>query len=178
MPSDDAVLLIGAGASQLGDAMYEYGYEPVVQTDFSEVVVNRRREALDRSKYPKMYWELADARLPLHPLLHLIQKPNNSDVSHIQDGSASSVLFGSVLDKGLIDGLYLAGGESMEDIPKVVSNVANVLTPESGVFVTFSYSHPNIIEPLLKHRLFGSIEARLLETPDIYLYRVCRNAEV
>ena len=166
LPADCSVLMIGAGASLLGEALYDQGYQPVVQTDFSEVIVERRKETTSRDAYPNMNWECVDARFPLTSLL-----------KYVHDASCPGVdkqHFGAVVDKGLIDGLYLAGGSSMDDIGKVVSNVAEVLAPERGVFVTLSYSAPSIISPLLKNKYFSSVEARMMESADIYLYRMSR----
>lgn len=172
LPPGSPVLMIGAGASLLGEAIYDNDYQPVVQTDFSEVVVKRRRSDMDIDLRPQMYWECVDAR---EPMTHLLQHIQDKDPKHaIEQHDKLETKFGAVVDKGLIDGLYLAGGESMEDIPKVVSRVAEVLTPGKGVFVTLSYSSPNIITPLLKNKHFTSIEARLMEAADIYLYRMSR----
>jgi hypothetical protein len=173
LPSESPVLMIGAGSSLLGEAIYDHGYEPMVQTDFSEVVVERRKLAIDKLLRPHMFWDFADARKPMN---HLLQHIQNKDptIALSQHDTTKWQRFGGVVDKGLIDALYLSGGESMEDIPKIVSNVAKVLNPQSGVFVTLSYSSPKIMTPLLKNKYFKSIEARLMESADIYLYRMCR----
>lgn len=170
LPLESPVLMIGAGSSLLGEAIYDHGYQPIVQTDFSEIVVERRKLAIDKSRYPLMFWDFADAR---EPLTHLLQHIKSNDPLSRHEKCKWN-RFGGVVDKGLIDALYLSGGESMGDISKVVSNVAKVLDSESGVFVTLSYSAPKIMTPLLKNKYFKSVEARLMENADIYLYRMCR----
>jgi hypothetical protein len=161
VPRDQPVLTIGAGSSRLGDVIYGLGIKPVIQCDFSEIVVNRRKVRINPTQ-PDMFWEYTDCRLKM---THLTK--------HLNDNQ----LFGSVWDKGLIDGLYLAGGEALDDISKIVSNVSEVLSDE-GVFVTLSRSHPQYITPLLQHDGFSMIEVRLVEKPaDIYLYRLCKQKQ-
>jgi hypothetical protein len=164
-------LIIGAGSSQIGEMVYQNGFRPVVQTDFSRVVVNqRKKESL--KEFPEMHWDYADAREPLRPLLaHL----NQAEVRPEEE--EEEVLFGSVIDKGLIDALYLANDNSLADISKIVSNVVDVLDPDWGVFLTLSRSHPEYLEPYLKNAGFLSVEARRLESPDIYLYRLCKGEQ-
>lgn len=161
MPS----LIIGAGSSHLGEMLYENNFKPIVQCDFSEIVVKQRKKECEIN-YPEMFWDVADAREPLTPLLKYIQKPNEE-----------SLYFGSVFDKGLIDALYLGNDNIELVIPKIVSNVVDVLDPDWGVFVTLSRSHPDYLAPYLKNSSILSIEARLLEYPDIYLYRLCRGSQ-
>jgi hypothetical protein len=174
-------LIIGAGSSQIGEMIYQNGFQPVVQTDFSQVVVDqRKKESLQ--EYPEMFWDYADARESLAPLLaHLNQtKPSAAKGADErtkttgEDEEEEEVLFGSVIDKGLIDALYLANDNSLADISKIVSNVVEVLDPDWGVFLTLSRSHPEYLAPYLKNAGFLSMEARRLESPDIYLYRLCK----
>ncbi len=146
----------------MGEMIYQNGFRPVVQTDFSQVVVDQMKKNYE-SKFSDMFWDCADAR---EPLTHLLK--------HLQDDDDKDIYFGSVIDKGLIDALYLADGEALNDIPKVVSNVIDVLDPDYGVFLTLSRSHPDYLEQYLKNSSILSIEARRLEYPDIYLYRLCK----
>lgn len=165
IPNNQPTLLIGAGSSRLGEMLYTKDFKPLIQTDFSEIVVNQKKKECEHL-YPEMIWERADARESLTPLLKLIQKPNEDPI-----------YFGSVIDKGLIDALYLGNDNIDVEIPKIVSNVVEVLDPDWGVFVTFSRSHPDCLEKYLKNTELVSIEARRLEYPDIYLYRLCRGAQ-
>jgi hypothetical protein len=164
VPRDLPVLVIGAGSSRLGDVMYELGMKPIVQCDFSETVVQRREKRVNLTLTPMMFWKCIDCRLPMSDLTTYLHP----------DKKISVMKFGSVWDKGMIDALYLAGGEAFEDITKIIASASGVLSPD-GVFVLLSRSHPQYMLPLLKSPHFSKIEARLLEKPaDIYLYRLCK----
>jgi hypothetical protein len=167
IPPSLSALVIGAGSSRMGDMLHENGFPSVIQTDFSQVVIKKKQEEY-RDLYPHIQWAYADARESLKPLLELIQEEEEEE---------EEVLFGSVIDKGLIDALYLANDNSLENISKVVSNVVDVLDPDYGVFLTLSRSHPDYLEPFLKNSGFISVEARRMEYPDIYLYRLVKGEQ-
>ena len=93
--------------------------------------------------------------------------------------AAAGGLFGSVVDKGLVDGLWLAGDDPAKHIPVVVKRAAEVLDPSCGVFVTLSFTHPDYMVPLLLEQ--SALEwnkelevRRIVSGGPIYMYRLTR----
>ena len=84
-----------------------------------------------------------------------------------------------MVDKGLVDGLWLAGDDPAKHIPVVVKRAAEVLDPSCGVFVTLSFTHPDYMVPLLLEQ--SALEwnkelevRRIVSGGPIYMYRLTR----
>lgn len=118
--------VIGAGASGLGTAMLEAGFEPLVEADFSEAIVSSRE---GRGSAPYL---LADATDP-------------EDMAACRDALGGAVE--NFVDKGLIDGLYLA--KQSHVIPSILEACHPVLNP-GGRLLFLSYTHARYMEPELR----------------------------
>ena len=147
-------LVIGAGASRLASALYVEGYKPIVQSDFSTTIVAKRAD--DEIPYlqadatsREAYERLADA---------LGDEPLN------------------IVDKGLIDGLYISSSTHL--IASVVSAGHGALS-RNGSFVFYSYTHPSYMTPCLGLGAGMSFDLRVNKClgDSIYLYHLKKRPE-
>ncbi|GMH96605.1 hypothetical protein TrST_g9368 [Triparma strigata] len=145
--------VLGAGTSVLGSELAQRGFKPLVQCDFSPEIVKKR----EKEDVP---FKLADATKTedLKSLLAFLEVKQ----------------FQNIVDKGLIDGLYLGGETSSLLISDVISSCSHVLTPNTGTLSFVSFSPPKHMVPLLGKNapLAFKIDCREIADPPIYLYEM------
>lgn len=148
----DAILLIGCGNSGFSAAMRGAGYENIVSTDYSEIVIERMR-----AKHPDMCWEVADMRaLPYAPACFDVV----IDKAGLDATMVRSPVLGTLRPHLNAAPREQAGEGSVWDpVPEVVQaahetclSVLHVLKP-GGRFVSISFQQPHF-----RKRYFGREE--------------------
>lgn len=93
--------------------------------------------------------------------------------SNIAD-SLKTKKFNNIIDKGLIDGLYLGGEPGSLKISSVISSCFSVLEPKIGVLAFCSFSPPKYILPYLGKGVENRwrIGCREIGEPVIYFYEM------
>ena len=81
--------------------------------------------------------------------------------------------FGSVVDKGTVDAIYLSAGDRYEDDVRRVSTSAAAALAPRGVFAVVSLTAPAYLWPLLEGPAWdgATSEARRLDAAYLYLLR-------
>ncbi|GMI12202.1 hypothetical protein TrRE_jg10808 [Triparma retinervis] len=139
-------LVVGNGTSNLPQVMKEAGGKDVEVTacDFSDTVVRQMQ-----SRQPGVEWVEMDCR---------------SGIGEEEwDG---------VIDKGLIDGLYLA--KDAEGVGKVSKSISRGLVA-GGRWLTVSYTKKDYLSPLLGKGEWAKITSEELE--NVYLYNLLKRGE-
>ena len=147
-PRAAKTLVLGGGTSTLGQTLIDAGWSDVTALDFSEVAVKRGLEM-----EPSVNWVVGDARR--------------------LDETFDEAAFGSIVDKGTIDAIYLSAGEACdEDVGAVAAGAARVLEPR-GTFLCVSLSAPQYIWPLLQCDAWDiqQCEVRRLDGAFLYVMR-------
>ena len=138
-------LVLGGGTSTLGQALIDNGWSDVTALDFSEVAVKRGLEM-----EPSVDWVVGDARR--------------------LDETFDDSTFGSIVDKGTIDAIYLSAGDSCDaDVNAVSQGAALVLEPR-GTFVCVSLSAPKYLWPLLQCDAWDTSQCEVRRLDGAFLY--------
>ena len=147
-PRAAKTLVLGGGTSTLGQTLIDNGWSDVTALDFSEVAVKRGLEM-----EPSVNWLVGDARR--------------------LDESFGEGAFGSIVDKGTIDAIYLSAGDDCDaDVNAVSQGAARVLEPR-GTFLCVSLSAPQYLWPLLQCDAWDiqQCEVRRLDGAFLYVMR-------
>ena len=147
-PKVAKTLVLGGGTSTLGQSLVDNGWSDVTALDFSEVAVKRGLEM-----EPAVKWVVGDARR--------------------LDEAFDDSTFGSIVDKGTIDAIYLSAGDSCtEDVGAVAAGASRILEPR-GTFLCVSLSAPRYIWPLLQCDAWDiqQCEVRRLDGAFLYVMR-------
>ncbi|KAJ7625681.1 S-adenosyl-L-methionine-dependent methyltransferase [Roridomyces roridus] len=128
IPRKDArILMLGCGNSTLSQDMYDDGYENIVNTDYSSVVIEQmsRRHT---EKRPRMEWLEMDVRD--------LRFPDQS--------------FDIAIDKGTMDAMMTAKGDVwdppqqvVDDCTAEVDEVIRTLKKDTGVFIYLTFGQPH-----------------------------------
>lgn len=144
-PLSMKTLVLGGGTSALAQMLKDAGWADVAALDFSEVAVSRGKEV-----EPDVNWSLGDART----------------LDEVYDEGS----FGSVVDKGTIDAIYLsADAEYAADVGKVAAGVARLLQPR-GAFLVVSLSAPEYMWPLLQNGAWDVTQSEVRRLDGAFLY--------
>ncbi|EFJ10137.1 hypothetical protein SELMODRAFT_427489 [Selaginella moellendorffii] len=125
IPKSSRVLMAGCGNSAMSNDMVEDGYQEIVNTDLSSVVIDNFK-----------------ARYAHVPQLSCILGLDSRDMSAFQDCS-----FDAIIDKGLADAM-LCGVDPAEGVLEMLRETYRILRPQ-GVFMLITYGHPEIRMPAL-----------------------------
>jgi len=121
------ILMLGCGNSKLSEDMWEDGYKNIVNTDYSDIVIQqmRQRHGIVR---PEMEWHEMDVR-------NLRFEDNSFDVA---------------IDKGTMDAMMTTKGDVwnppqqvIDDCTKEVDETLRVLHKGKGVFVYLTFGQPH-----------------------------------
>eukprot|EP00026_Physarum_polycephalum_P003144 Phypoly_transcript_03153.p1 GENE.Phypoly_transcript_03153~~Phypoly_transcript_03153.p1 ORF type:complete len:779 (+),score=240.35 Phypoly_transcript_03153:50-2338(+) len=145
LSTNDQILVIGCGNSNLSSNLYDAGYHEITNIDFSPIVINEMKKK--NAKRLKMKWEVMD----------MLQ-------TKYEDAS-----FDLVLDKGALDALVSEDTESVrDDAQRMFKEIARVLRP-GGRYVCVTLAQEHVLSKLLA--FFGAIAwklriVRLAATPE------------
>ena len=144
-PRAAKTLVLGGGTSTLGQTLIDSGWSDVTALDFSEVAVKRGLEM-----EPSVDWLQGDARR--------------------LDEAFDDSTFGSIVDKGTVDAIYLSAGDGCtEDVGAVAAGAARVLEPR-GTFVCVSLSAPKYLWPLLQCDAWDTSQCEVRRLDGAFLY--------
>ena len=144
-PRAAKTLVLGGGTSTLGQTLIDAGWSDVTALDFSEVAVKRGLEM-----EPSVNWLQGDARR--------------------LDETFDEGAFGSIVDKGTVDAIYLSAGDSCtEDVGAVATGAARVLEPR-GALLVVSLSAPRYIWPLLQCDAWDTSQCEVRRLDGAFLY--------
>ncbi|CAD7949163.1 unnamed protein product [Amoebophrya sp. A120] len=112
------ILIVGAGNSRMAEEMFDEGFANITNIDSSAVAMKAMAEKY-KDKTGLSYSEM--------------------NVKQMDYGDGQ---FGVILDKGTMDSI-LCGEASTLNIQKALTEIARVLDPKTGVFVSVSHGQPN-----------------------------------
>jgi SAM-dependent methyltransferase len=143
--TETSILILGCGYSRLGEDMHAHGWKNITQVDIASKAIS---DLSERCKSMECIED--DARA-----LSAFTTDTNMT---------------AVVDKGLIDSLFLADEQHIHDI---MSSVHRILQP-NGTFLIFSLSEPTFLLPqlLMKNEVIPSwqpnVDVRELESTFLY----------
>ncbi|TFK39915.1 S-adenosyl-L-methionine-dependent methyltransferase [Crucibulum laeve] len=121
------ILMLGCGNSRLSEEMWEDGYKNIVNTDYSNVVIEQMR-LRHKERRPEMEWHEMDVR-------NLTFEDNSFDVA---------------IDKGTMDAMMTAKGDVWDppqqvinDCSKEVDETLRVLRKGGGIFIYLTFGQPH-----------------------------------
>ncbi|EAU90311.1 hypothetical protein CC1G_08993 [Coprinopsis cinerea okayama7 len=149
------ILMLGCGNSKLSEEMYDDGYENIVNTDYSDVLIEQMRTRHSETR-PKMEWHEMDVR----------------DLK-FEDGS-----FDVAIDKGTMDSMMTAKGDVWDPPQKVIDDCTKEakealrVLRKGGTFIYLTFGQPHFRQRYLIHEN-TTLEVRALgEAFHYYLYIV------
>ena len=132
---DQKIIVVGCGNSPFSAAMHAAGYENMVSTDFSPVVI----QAME-IRYPMMKWEVADV----------------TNLSQYPDGT-----FDVVIDKACLDALVVDEGDvwspnegTIARMRSAILSIRRVLKPD-GQFISIGFQQPHFRERYFSKERLG-----------------------
>lgn len=141
VPFSSRVLMVGCGNAVLSEDMVKDGYEDIMNTDISSVVIEMMK--LKNEKIPQLKYLQMDVR----------------DMSFFPDES-----FGSVIDKGTLDSL-MCGTEAPISAAQMLGEVSRLLKP-GGVYFLITYGDPKVRIPHLKRSVYSwKVEIYIIPRP-------------
>ncbi|KAE9399951.1 S-adenosyl-L-methionine-dependent methyltransferase [Gymnopus androsaceus JB14] len=121
------ILMLGCGNSKLSQDMYDDGYQNIVNTDYSSVIIEKMKERHGESS-PSMDWYEMDVR----------------------DLKFDDASFDVAIDKGTMDAMMTAKGDIwnppqqvIDDCTKEVSEVIRTLRKGKGIFIYLTFGQPH-----------------------------------
>ncbi|KAJ3539701.1 hypothetical protein NMY22_g4618 [Coprinellus aureogranulatus] len=149
------ILVLGCGNSRLSEDMWEDGYHNIVNTDYSDVLIQQMKERHGESR-PSMEWHEMDVR----------------------DLKFDDASFDIAIDKGTMDAMMTAKGD-VWDPPEQVINDCNAEVSETlrvlkpgGKFIYLTFGQPHFRKRYLQ-REGTTLEIKALgEAFHYYLYIV------
>lgn len=147
------ILMLGCGNSKLSEQMYDDGFKNIVNTDYSEIVVDQMRQRHQDSR-PEMEWHVMD----------------------IRELSLPSGSFDVAIDKGTMDAMMTSKGDVWDPPEEVIQNCnkevdeAIRVLRKGGVFIYLTFGQPHFRRRYL-NRPGTTLEVRELgEAFHYYLY--------
>ncbi|KAF9006021.1 S-adenosyl-L-methionine-dependent methyltransferase [Cyathus striatus] len=148
------IIMLGCGNSKLSEDMWDDGYKYIVNTDYSNILIQKMRERHNVGR-PEMEWHEMDVRS--------LQFDDNS--------------FDIAIDKGTMDAMMTAKGDVwdppqqvIDDCTKEVDEALRVLRKDSGIFIYLTFGQPHFRRRYLE-RPGTTLEIRTLgEAFHYYLY--------
>jgi 2-polyprenyl-3-methyl-5-hydroxy-6-metoxy-1,4-benzoquinol methylase len=134
------LIVLGGGTSNLSRQIHEGGWKNVLDIDFSQKVIDQNREKYGKH-FTNLKFECVDAR---YMRMNILAK--TSYAREIFNGQ-----FDVCIDKGVVDGLWCSGKEASKQISLISQSVSSIVKP-GGRFLTFSYTSPDLLNPLLLNK--------------------------
>eukprot|EP00898_Chlorokybus_atmophyticus_P008586 jgi/Chlat1/8729/Chrsp9S00721 len=114
---DGAILQVGCGNSQLGEQMYDDGYQNITNIDYSEPVVQLMSRRSQTTRPDIKYMTMDCRRMTF-----------------------ADKTFDLVFDKGTLDAI-VCGSDALDNVGAMCKEIARVLK-DSGVYIIMSYGAP------------------------------------
>ncbi|TFK26215.1 S-adenosyl-L-methionine-dependent methyltransferase [Coprinopsis marcescibilis] len=160
IPSKESrILMLGCGNSTLSEDMYDDGYHNIVNTDYSDILIEQMRRKHQETR-PEMEWHEMDVR----------------------DLKFEDRFFDVAIDKGTMDAMMTSKGDVwdppkqvIEDCTKEVQETLRVLG-DKGIFIYLTFGQPHFRKRYLKGDN-TTLEVRALgEAFHYYLYIVRKDS--
>lgn len=126
----DRILTLGCGNSKMSEEMYLDNYQSIVNTDYSEVIINLMQKRCESLK--KMTWEVMDIN-------NLKYEPES---------------FECILEKGTLDALLVdekspwnLSEENSIKMDKILERISQLLK-DNGVFISITFAQPHFRKPM------------------------------
>ncbi|KAF9480549.1 S-adenosyl-L-methionine-dependent methyltransferase [Pholiota conissans] len=155
------ILMLGCGNSKLSEDMWEDGYQDIVNTDYSGVLVEQMKEKHSETR-PELKWHEMDVR----------------------DLKFEAETFDVAIDKGTMDAMMTAKGDVwdppqqvIDDCTKEVEETLRVLG-KGGVFIYLTFGQPHFRRRYLQKEGTTLEIKQLGEAFHYYLYILRKNPQV
>ncbi|KAH6916050.1 S-adenosyl-L-methionine-dependent methyltransferase [Coprinopsis sp. MPI-PUGE-AT-0042] len=152
------VLMLGCGNSTLGEDMYDDGYKSIVNTDYSDILIDQTKKRHGKAR-PEMEWHEMDVR----------------------DLKFEDESFDVAIDKGTMDAMMTQKGDVWDPPQQVIDDCTSEVREtlrvlrRGGTFIYLTFGQPHFRKRYLMHE-GTTLEIRALgEAFHYYLYIVRKN---